>query len=189
MLFLAIPIIINIQYILELWLGDVPAYSASLIVLGLIFCLIDCLHGPLWTSMQATGRIRNYQLVTSLVLLLNLPLCYIALWLGYSPNSIMIVQIFVSIITLLVRLIFSCRLAKLSFTKYSKHVILPIILVSLIAIPIPLYLGMHYDASLNKLLITGCTSVISIGISVFLVGMSSTERDTIIHALSKKIKK
>lgn len=189
MLFLAIPIIINIQYILELWLGDVPAYSASLIVLGLIFCLIDCLHGPLWTSMQATGKIRNYQLITSLVLLLNIPLSYFALWLGYSPNSIMVVQIIVSIITLLVRLLFSCRMAKLSFTEYIKRVILPIIWVSLIAIPIPLYLGMHYEDSFNKLLLTGTTSVVSIIIAVFFVGTSATERNTIIHALSKKLRR
>lgn len=188
MLFLAIPIIINIQFILELWLGDVPAYSASLIVLGLIFCLIDCLHGPLWTSMQATGTIKKYQLITSLVLLLNLPLSYWALRLGYSPNSIMVVQIIVSAATLIVRLLFSCNYAQVNLLEYVKQVIIPVITVSIIAVPVPMFIGMHYDASWNKLIVTGIVSVFSVIISVFFAGMSKAEKDAAIQVIRKRIK-
>lgn len=189
MLFLAIPVILNIQYILQIWLGDAPEYSASLIVLGLIFCLIDCLHGPLWTSMQATGKIRNYQLLVSIILLLNIPLSYIALNLGYSPNSILVVQIVVSLFTLIVRLLFSCRCAVLSITDYLKRVILPICVVTLLSVPLPFYVATGFEDDWRKLLVTGFTSVASVIVSVLLVGMTKRERYWFFQIIQNRIKK
>ena len=189
MLFLAIPIIINIDYILHLWLGQSPDYTSSLVVLGLIFCLIDCLHGPLWTSMQATGTIRNYQLCVSIVLLLNLPLSYMALYSGYSPNSILWVQIAVSVLTLLVRLFFSKKYAKISVISYLKEVILPIVIVTIMSIPLPFYLSTVISNDLAKFFITGFTSVGSVLITVGLFGMNQHERQQAINIIKKKIKK
>lgn len=189
MLFLAIPVIINIQYILQLWLGEAPEYSASLIVLGLIFCLIDCLHGPLWTSMQATGNIRNYQLLVSAILLLNIPLSYIALKMGYSPNSILVVQIFVSMITLVVRLIFSSKCAELHIESYLKNVILPVVVVTLLSVPIPFYVAKFFSDDMKKLFITGFVSVIVVSMIVILVGVTKSERRSILNMIFKRIKR
>ena len=189
MLFLAIPIIINIDFILHLWLGQSPDYTSSLVVLGLIFCLIDCLHGPLWTSMQATGKIRNYQLCVSIVLLLNLPLSYIALYSGYSPNSILWVQIAVSVLTFLVRLIFSKKYAKVSVRSYLKEVILPIVIVTITSIPLPFYLSTVIPNDLEKFFITGLASVLSVLFTVSLFGMNQHERQQTINIIKKKIKK
>ena len=176
MLLLAIPVMLNIEFILNVWLEEVPDFSASLINLGLIFCLIDCLHGPLWISMQATGRIKYYQILVSFVLLLNLPFSYLALYHGYSPNSIMIVQIIVSFLVLLVRLIFSCKYAKLNILGYIASVILPSFLVTLISLPLPLYIASLFNDSLSKLLLTGFLSTLVICFSVLFFGMSKGER-------------
>ena len=91
MLILAIPIFLNMDFILTLWLKNPPPHSTNFAQLILIFCLVDSLSGPLWTSMQATGKIKNYLLITSFCLLLNLPIAYFALWIGSKPESIIIV--------------------------------------------------------------------------------------------------
>lgn len=188
MLFLAIPVIINIQFILQLWLGEAPEYSASLVVLGLIFCLIDCLHGPLWTSMQATGKIRNYQLLVSLILLLNIPCSYLALKYGYSPNSILVVQIIISIFTLLVRLLFSSRYAKLHVRVYLKDVILPVIAVTLLSVPLPFYLASLLMNGWSQFLVTGFVSVANVILVVLLIGVTESERKSIFNLILKRIK-
>lgn len=188
MLFLSIPIIINIKYILLLWLGEAPKYTESLIVLGMIFCLIDCLHGPLWTSMQASGRIRNYQLLVSIVLLLNIPFSYIALKMGYSPNSILVVQIVVSIITLVVRLLFSSKYAELHIAFYLKNVMLPVVVVTILSVPIPLYMATFFDNDLKQLFITSLASAIMITVVVLAVGVTKSERYSIFNIILKRIK-
>lgn len=189
MLFLTIPIVINIHYILELWLGEVPEYSASLIVLGLVFCLIDCLHGPLWTSMQATGKIRNYQLIISTILLLNIPLSYFSLKMGFSPNSILIVQIAISIVTLVVRLIYSCRYAELHVWLYIKKVVIPVTIVSLISVPIPFYVATFFNNDWKQLLITSFVSVIIVTAVVMLIGVTKSERILVLNFIKKSIKR
>ncbi len=189
MLFLAIPVIINIQYILQLWLGEAPEYSASLIVLGLIFCLIDCLHGPLWTSMQATGKIRNYQLLVSIILLLNIPFSYIALKIGYSPNSILVVQILISIITLIVRFVFSSKYAELNVDLYIKNVILPVTVVTIFSIPLPFYVATFFNDDWQQLLVTGAVSVILIIVIVLLIGVTKHERISILNMVLMRIKR
>lgn len=189
MLFLAIPVIINIQYILQLWLGEAPEYSASLIVLGLIFCLIDCLHGPLWTSMQATGKIRNYQLLVSIILLLNIPFSYVALKIGYSPNSILVVQILISIITLIVRFVFSSKYAELNVGLYIKNVILPVTVVTIFSIPLPFYVATFFNDDWQQLLVTGAVSVILIIVIVLLIGVTKHERISILNMVLMRIKR
>ena len=187
MLFFAIPVILNIKYILMIWLGEVPEYTVSLIILGLIFCLIDCLHGPLWTSMQATGKIRNYQIWISLILLLNVPLTYLALKLGFSPNSILIIQIIVSFCTLIVRLFFSWRYAFLKISDYLKRVLVPIFIVTIFAAPLPIYVAIGLMDDFRKLLLTFSVSVVSVIASVVLVGMTKQERKSTIRLIINKI--
>ena len=176
MLFLAVPSILNLDYILTLWLGKVPAHTTSFVILGLIFSLIDCLHGPLWTTMMATGKIRNYQLVASFVLLLNLPLSYVALDLGYPPESIMLVQIVVSIVTIIVRLVFSVKCAHLSLLRYFSYVLFPIVLVTIVACPLPYYVSTFYEYSFIRLVITGLTSILCIAFSAYIIGLTGNER-------------
>lgn len=188
MLFFAVPVIINIEFILELWLGVVPDYSASLIVLGMVFCLIDSLHGPLWISMQATGNIKLYQIIISIALLLNLPLSYLALDMGYSPNSILYVQIVVSIFVLIIRLIFSSKYAKVDIAPYIKGVLIPIMIVTILSIPLPVLLGFYIDSPWSRLIVTLITSTICIGIVAFLFGMTQSEKEAVIKIVRKILK-
>lgn len=184
MLFLAVPAMINMDYVLTLWLKNFPAHTTPFVILGLVYCLIDCLHGPLWTSMMATGKIRNYQLVASSVLLLNVPLSYVALYLNYPPESLMIIQIAISVLTLAVRLIFSIKYAHLNFTLYWKDVIVPVVIVTIVSVPLPCYISSFFGQTCARLLISGAVSLICTGCSVFLLGMKPSER----HRLNQFVK-
>lgn len=100
---LIFPILANTPYILSLWLKKVPDYAILFTQLVLINGLIDSTNGPTIASALATGKIRNYQLVVSLLNILNLPVSFIVLKLGAEPTSTIIVSIVLSFITALVR--------------------------------------------------------------------------------------
>lgn len=76
MLIIVFPIIFNIDLILELWLKNPPEHTAIFAILTSVYCLVDSLTGPLWAAMQAGGKIKRFQIVTGICLLLNLPVSY-----------------------------------------------------------------------------------------------------------------
>ncbi len=91
MLIIVFPIIFNIDLILELWLKNPPKHTAIFAILTSVYCLVDSLTGPLWAAMQAGGKIKRFQMVTGICLLLNLPVSYLFLMYGYAPSVVLII--------------------------------------------------------------------------------------------------
>lgn len=96
---LIFPILIDTNFVLGLWLKNVPDYAVVFTQLVLINGLIDAVNGPLSAAALSTGKIRNYELLVATTIILNLPLSYIALKLGAEPTATMIVSIVISILT------------------------------------------------------------------------------------------
>lgn len=86
---ISIPIIINVDYILKLWLGIVPAYTSQFVVFTLLTSLLYTLSGCLTTAIQATGKIKWFQIGICIILLSELPVAWILLKLGFPPDSVM----------------------------------------------------------------------------------------------------
>lgn len=120
---LVFPILHNTEYILGLWLHEVPEYAVVFTQLVLINGLIDSANGPTIAPALATGRIRNYQLSVSITTFLNLPISYIALKLGCAPTSTMIVSIIISYFILFLRAYFLKSMIGLPFMNYCKMIL------------------------------------------------------------------
>jgi Na+-driven multidrug efflux pump len=106
MLAVGLPLYLNVETILNLWLTVLPPYCVEFVKLIIILRVVDSLIGPLWISMQAKGKITLYQTVTSLMLLSNLPIIYIVFKLGCAPYYLLVVQIVVEILLIITRLLF-----------------------------------------------------------------------------------
>ena len=179
MLLFVLPSILNIDYILNIWLVTPPDFTAILLFYGLIFNLVESLHAPLWVSMQATGKLKQYQIVISSIYLLNLPLLYLVYFCGYKPESMLLIQTFISAIIIIVRLIYSRKLAHLNVSVYIYKVIIPIIKVSVIAVPIPVIVSSYMQPSLLKLFVTVIISILFLCLTIYFFGMNYQERITI----------
>ena len=88
---IALPVIFNADYLLSIWLKEVPEHSSLFVQLFLIFALSESFSNPMITAMLATGNIRNYQLVVGGIQLLNLPVSYVCLRMGAIPEVTVIV--------------------------------------------------------------------------------------------------
>lgn len=176
LLLLSLPVIVNTHYILILWLKVVPEHTVMFVRLILIFALSESISQPLITAQLATGKIRNYQLFVGGLQMLNLPVSYVLLRLGYVPEITIIVAICISQCCLVARLFMLRKMIQLKFWFYMKNVYLKILLVSIVAIIIP-WGGTYYlsESFVNFFFIT-CTSVICTLFSIFLVGCSRKER-------------
>ena len=101
---------------------------SQLIVLG---SLLECISGPLWVTIYATGKIRAYQILISLTLLLNVPLAYVIARTGLDVSLVFVVRIFVYAAALLVRLAFLKQLIGLSLRRFARMVFMPLAGVTL----------------------------------------------------------
>ena len=82
LLIMAIPVFLNIQELLTLWLKRIPDGTSIFAKLIIIFTAIECISRPLITAKNATGKIKNYQIVIGGILLLTIPLAYLFLKIG-----------------------------------------------------------------------------------------------------------
>ena len=181
--FLSLPILLETEYILLLWLGIVPDYAALFTILIIINALIDCLSGPLMTSVQATGKIKRYQIIVGGVLLLNLPIAYIFLKLGYSPEITIYISILLSVLALGLRLWVLQSLIAISIARFFKEVLWRGLAVTVISVLLPWYLSCVLEAGFFRLLVVVSVSVVMVTFSVLLIGLKASEKGIVIHKL------
>ncbi len=116
LMFLAYPIICETTDILQLWLKNPPEHTVLFSQLALIDAIICSISYTLGAAIQATGKIRNYQIIVGTVLLLNFPISYITLKMGNNPEWTFYIAIIISIITLIMRLLFMQNIIGFSLT-------------------------------------------------------------------------
>ena len=115
---LSVPLFFNAEFILGLWLKDVPDYTIVFTQLVLIEGMIDAVSGSAICPALATGNIKKFYLITGNLFILTLPIAYIFLKLGYAPTTTMLVSIVISLITLVARALLLVGLIQLPIKSY-----------------------------------------------------------------------
>lgn len=189
LLLLSLPVIVNARYILTLWLGVVPEHTVSFVQLVLIFAMSESLANPLITAMLATGNIRNYQLLVGGLQMLNLPFAYLFLWWGYPPESVFVIAIVVSVCCEIARLYMLRGMINLSIGSFLRNVYFNVILVTLIAVVIPIGLSTVLSNDLLGFLVNCTSCVLCAGLSILYIGFTGKERKMILSKLIVLVKK
>ena len=184
---LSLPVFIETDMLLVLWLKEVPEYSSVFLRLILCVTIIQSVSGPLMTSAQATGKVRVYQSVVGCILVMVLPAAYIVLKLGGSPVSVFITEIVVCAVAFIVRLLIVRSIIRFRLRIFFTNVLLRCVLVAIAAVVIPLLLKMFIGDSIMSSLIVCAVSVISASSATFLIGMTRSERTTIFKAVRSKL--
>ena len=187
MFLLALPIILTTHDILEIWLVKVPEYTAIFCQLILGFLIIECISAPLWMAVQATGKIKRYQILMAICIFMNFPLTYIVFKIGMHVYYAWIIRIFVNVITISVRCIYMKKYLEFPILDFFKKVIKPILIVSAISIPIPYFISISTTSGIENIIIV---TIISILISLFFIytlGLNINEKKFINDILLRKI--
>lgn len=135
MQFLAIPIIINTTLILKIWLGDnIPDYTVIFVKISLIVLLIDSISGTLMTGIQATGKIKRYQIIVGSLNLIILPVNYWFLKIGYSPEICFYILLIFSVISIFLRVYFLKSVYDFGIWTFVKKVLFPVMFLAITAL-------------------------------------------------------
>lgn len=182
---IVLPLYWNAPFVLKIWLSNVPDYSVTFVRLILIWSLIDSINGPLWISVQATGRIRFYQLIVSLLIFINLPLSFLLMKMGLLPEIILYLRIILNVITTFWRVFYLQKLIKISGRDFIKKVILRCLYVFIPSFFIIKIIYSHLSG-LSQFFITCIFSVIINCIFIFFIGFNSKEKKIILDKIKGK---
>lgn len=176
---LSIPAFLEVDTVLEIWLGDVPAHTIAFTRLVLILSLAEILSQTLITAQVATGKIKTYQIVVGGILLLNLPLSYIALYLGFSPESTIIVAIIIAHLCFIARLFFLRRMVSLPVGMFIKNVYFNVTFVTIISFVLPCICHYNIENEYTRLLTVCIVSVLSSIAVIYFIGCNYSERELV----------
>ena len=115
-----LPLYFEAECALDLWLAKVPAHSADFVRLALVGLLVDMVGNPLLTLILATGKVRNYYLLTGLTSYLCLPLAWLAFKLGAPVEWSYVSFILIYLIVLLERFVMARRIASFPLGKFFR---------------------------------------------------------------------
>lgn len=180
LLLLSLPVILNAHYILKLWLSNVPEHTELFVQLILICAMGESLSNTMVTAMLATGNIRNYQIVVGGLQMMNLPISYICLRLGFMPESVLIVAIVVSQCCLAARLYMLRGMIGLSSIQYMKKVYLNVIVVTLLSLAVPVLLSKYMEETFFSFVVLSLVSIVCTLIVEFYVGCNGKEREFVV---------
>lgn len=183
--FLALPVFVNAEYILNIWLVEVPMHSVTFLRLIIIFTLFESLSGPLLTTNYATGIVKKYQIVVGGLQMLNLPLAYICLKIGMIPETIFVVAIVVSFICMVARLIILKPIANISPGFFLGKIFCVTTLVSILSTVPPLFISNYIDTNIYSFVFLCLICVCSSATSIVFVGCTRDE----IRILTKMYRK
>jgi len=189
LLILSLPIFLETELIMDLWLkGMVPEHSIMFVRLILIFTLIESVSGPLITLMLATGNIKKYQIIAGGTNMMNLPISYILLrWCGFAdfPEITFIVAIIISVLVLLCRLYLLKEMVNLDVQRFTKEVLVNVVLVSLISAFAPVCIHLMCGNSVIEIILEIFVCFIFSALTILFVGCNKEERAMIYSQCGK----
>lgn len=183
----AFPVFVEADFLLKIWLREVPEYTILFTRLILIQVLVESFASVHSTAQGATGKVKLYHFVLSLVGMINLPASYLLLKNGVAPYAVLIVAIIVSAVISIIRLFFLRRSIRLSLKRYLFDVGFRCFGVFTITAPLPLILKINLSNTMWNAIAICALSVALIIVSSFFVGMKTEERNSVVLKIKAKL--
>ena len=176
----AIPVMLETEYVLTLWLKTVPDHTVIFLRLTIIGSMLNMLGGTGLTACMATGNIKRYSIWISSVGVLVFPLTWVAFKCGLPVESTYIVFIMVYIGVNIVRLYIMKGLLHFPPILFVRKVVVPMLLVTPVAAVLPFIVANSFEQSFWRLCLTVVISLISSSAAIFLIGLTGNERKAVV---------
>ncbi len=188
MLFL-IPLEFEAPTVLRFWLGEIPPYSAQFLRLSLLCTAVLQFGAPFYQGIMATGNIRNYQIIITIVGCLVFPLTWIAYKLGAEPAVSYWIFLCIYNILVWIRMWYVRKLLNLPLRTFTQQVFLPILKCGILSvIPAIIVCRLMPETTLRLCVTTGVT-LITTSLIILYVGMTQGERSFILSKIRSGLHK
>lgn len=185
---LILPLSLEADYILSLWLGEYPDHSVSFLILIFILCLIQTLKTPRTIVLHATGKLFLANVVVGTLLCSAFPLAYVFLRMGGEPESVFWAANITMLLSEIISVFIVHKYVEYNIADYLLNVHGRCTIVTLVSILLPYILFDRYmEPSFIRLLLTCCLTTISIATTVWCIGMNKDMRHKSVAFIQSKV--
>jgi len=188
-LFFLIPICLETNVILHLWLGNVPDYSVTFVRWTLVITSMGMLSNTLVTALHATGKIKKYMIIVGGVEILNFPLTYLCFLIKHNPIYAYYVCFTIYFILMFLRLYLIRPLINLNVKFYVREVYGRVFLVTVVALAVPSVICYVQTDSFFRFIEMCIICSLCTLLSVVYLGLSKGERAKVLYLINKRISK
>jgi len=174
----AVPLVINMDFVLHLWLKIVPEYAVIFCQIRIADWVMWLLVTPLAIAVTSTGKIKQVMIIDSIFISMDFILSYIFLSQKFSPVSVPIIYMSVNIFRYVLYLFFSRKLINLPIRQYLCKVYIKSLLVTLVSVPLPIFIS-FYTKCWTALFATTGSFALPFLLSVIFFGLDKNERSMI----------
>lgn len=179
LLIIAVPLIFEAESVLSVWLGTVPDGAALFLKLSLIGAMVNVLGNSGYTACIASGKIRKYSIVITLIGSLNFILTWIAYKMGATVETTYIIYIAVYAVLQIERLVLMKELLNFPIMMFVREVIFKILIPTIVALIVPYLMCRYVDTSIWRIFLVSTTSAAWSCFCIFYLGLTTGERITI----------
>ena len=188
MLLLSLPICFGAKQLLTLWLGIVPEYTViflQLVVIQSLFCVFDT---SFYRALYAKGRLRENALISPTFGLIRFPIIYLLFKFGFSPVALSWASLITyAMLGLIIKPVLIIKIVNYTW-KDIFSVFIPCLRVVVCSLPIPfLFYCKLENETLISFAIIVLTSVVSVVISAWLVGLDKTMKKKVVEIIRNKL--
>lgn len=187
---LSIPFLFKTSFILELWLKNVPDYTVPFVQYILIFSMLRALTNEINHAVQATGRIKKFQVVDGVMGLSILPIAYISVkYFNTNPTSVFVILVIVEFATVIARIGIGIPQVGDKVFLFVKDVVLPVILTFTLGILGPLVISYYTDEDYIGFLLVGICEIIWTLPIIYFLGLNGKEKMMVLNKVKEIVKK
>ena len=184
MLLPGLPILLETDFLLTAWLGVVPPYTVIFCQLMIINALIDSVNAGIPAVVQATGKIKYFQIILSTTSLMSLPIAYLLFKAGYPPYAIQIAFISTALINVIARQILLKRLLDFDVKYFIKTSYLKILYVALLIAPL-FFIRDIFPYGAMRFFCFSFFSICLLFIAIYFAGLEKKEKVFAIDIIKK----
>lgn len=184
----SLPVLLEMPFVLGLWLAEVPTNAALFMRLILVQRLIDILGYPLVTLSQACGRVALYQTVVGVLQWAVFPISWVVLEMGYDAESVFWVGIVLSVVALVAQFyLINLVVSDFSISRFIKEAVYPSVLVTMTSAMLPATAYYLLSDGWLRFIAVCAVSFSFTVLSIYMLGLHGDERSALRSYVLRKI--
>lgn len=186
MFLMILPVILEAETVLCLWLGKYPEQTPLFMRLALVSPLISVLFASIVQIINATGNINRYALMQIAYSILYLFVVYFVLKMGFPPAIVFVAIAGTTVLQGINAVIFVKKLTNFPLMKYLLYGTCVSLLVSFVAAIVPSLIHFYMGKSLMRFFVVSAASIASCGIFMWFIGLNRYEKEYLLEIIKRK---
>lgn len=188
MLALTLPLCFEMEYILNIWLGDnYPEQTVSFSVITLMTAQLQTIHSAFLMCYHAIGKIKLGNALNGSLMVISLPIGYIALKMGAPAISTLVIIMIINMICQIISWVIVHKYVKYSYMELIKSVYAPCLLITIISIIIPGLIYLNAEQSIERFIMIILFGDLFLLIFAWMFGLKKNEKSYIKNLIKEKI--